>query len=253
MRLMDEAETEGVDLRRLRGLVPERFAGHEQLSLSFLGIVTDVWPAHLAELGVINPVDRRNRLMALEAERLRQARPETPVIVAGSTGSIPATAELMKVIFGLPQGAVVLPGLDLLLDAASWDALSDHPEHAQAGLDQLLKLLGAARGDALPVKGSEPDDGQALRLKLISEALRPAATIGGWPDFMGKAPAEEIRDCLAPVSLVTAPTEQDEAAAIALDPARGDGDAGANRQSGHAGPDAGAPGGGGAWPLGHPH
>ncbi len=122
----------------------------------------------------------------------------------------------MKVIFGLPQGAVVLPGLDLLLDAASWDALSDHPEHAQAGLDQLLKLLGAARGDALPVKGSEPDDGQALRLKLISEALRPAATIGGWPDFMGKAPAEEIRDCLAPVSLVTAPTEQDEAAAIAL-------------------------------------
>ncbi len=216
MRLMDEAETEGVDLRRLRDLVPERFAGHEQLSLSFLGIVMDVWPAHLAEQGLLNPVDRRNRLMALEAERLRQTRPETPVIVAGSTGSIPATAELMKVIFGLPNGAVVLPGLDLTLDEASWEALADHPEHPQAGLDQLLKLLGAARSDAAPVKGSEPGEAEALRLELVSEALRPAATLGAWPAFMARAPADASRRCLERVSLVTAPTEQEEAAAIAL-------------------------------------
>ena len=51
------------------------------------------------------------------------AWPATPVIVAGSTGSIPATARLMQVIAHLPAGAVVLPGLDLGLDDAGWHAV----------------------------------------------------------------------------------------------------------------------------------
>ena len=38
------------------------------------------------------------------------------MIVAGVTGSIPATATLMRAVAGLPQGAIVLPGLDLDLD-----------------------------------------------------------------------------------------------------------------------------------------
>ncbi len=117
---MDEAETEGVDLRRLREMLPERFAAHEQMSLSFLGIVLEAWPAYLAERGLLNPVARRNRIMALETARLRELAPQTPVIIAGSTGSIPATAELMKAVLDLPGGAIVLPGLDLALDEASW-------------------------------------------------------------------------------------------------------------------------------------
>jgi ATP-dependent helicase/nuclease subunit B len=42
------------------------------------------------------------------------------VIAAGSTGSIPATAELIAAIAKLPHGAVVLPGLDTDLDEEAW-------------------------------------------------------------------------------------------------------------------------------------
>ncbi len=216
MRLMDEAETEGVDLKRLAELVPERFAGHEALSLDFLKIVIEAWPSHLAENGLLNPVDRRNRLMALEAERLRHVRPDTPVIVAGSTGSIPATAELMKVVAGLPKGAIVLPGVDLALDEASWAAIADHPEHPQAGLRDLLGELGADRAEIASLLGTEPQATNAARLQLLSEALRPAATLGLWPAFMATAASERIRASLEPVSLITAATDQEEAAAIAL-------------------------------------
>jgi ATP-dependent helicase/nuclease subunit B len=216
MRLMDEAETERVDLRQLASLLPERFAGHEQLSLSFLNIVMDAWPAFLAENGVLNPVDRRNKLMALEAERLRNLSPETPVIVAGSTGSIPATADLMKAVARLPNGAIVLPGVDLGLDEASWDALAGHPEHPQAGLFQLLSELGGTRGDVLSLQGAETLDGGNARVQLISEALRPGATLHQWPDFTDGAQKGDIRRSLEPASLIAAPTEQDEAAAIAL-------------------------------------
>ena len=155
MRLMDEAETEGVDLRRLREIMPERFAAHEQMSLSFLGIVLEAWPAYLAERGLLNPVARRNRIMALETARLRELAPGTPVIIAGSTGSIPATAELMRAVLDLPGGAIVLPGLDMVLDEASWKAIADHPEHPQAGLHHLLTGLNAGRRDVAVVKGVE--------------------------------------------------------------------------------------------------
>ena len=38
------------------------------------------------------------------------------MIAAGSTGSVPATAALLRTIAYMPNGAVVLPGIDLELD-----------------------------------------------------------------------------------------------------------------------------------------
>jgi ATP-dependent helicase/nuclease subunit B len=216
MRLMDEAESEGVDLTRLADLVPERFAGHEQLALSFLDIVVRAWPAHLEASGLLNPVERRNRLMALEAERLARTRPGTPVIIAGSTGSIPATAALMKAVAGLPNGAIVLPGIDMLLDDPSWNAIAEHPEHPQAGMLLLLGELGLTRTDVRQLSPAGATSGEAPKLRLLSESLRPGSTLGRWPQFIAGADAAEIRAALADVSVIAAPTEQDEAAAIAL-------------------------------------
>jgi ATP-dependent helicase/nuclease subunit B len=216
MRLMDEAESEGVDLTRLAELVPERFAGHEQLALSFLDIVISAWPAHLEASGLFNPVERRNRLMALEAERLARMRPGTPVIVAGSTGSIPATAALMKAVAGLPNGAIVLPGIDMVLDDPSWNAIAEHPEHPQAGMLLLLGELGLTRSAVRELNPAGAVSDEAAKLRLLSEALRPGSTLGKWPQFISGADTAEIREALANVSVIAAPTEQDEAAAIAL-------------------------------------
>ena len=63
------------------------------------------------------PADPRARRSGLLAARLAG-----PVIAAGSTGSVPATAALLAAIARLPNGAVVLPGLDQGLDAEAWDA-----------------------------------------------------------------------------------------------------------------------------------
>src|SRR5690606_22024731 len=105
-RLIDMVETEGASLDRLPDLVPEPFSEHWQQTLEFLKIVLDWWPKHLAERGLTSPMDRRNRLILAEAERLAANPPTAPVIVAGVTGSIPATAELMQVVLGLQNGAI---------------------------------------------------------------------------------------------------------------------------------------------------
>src|SRR5260370_12753095 len=125
-RVMEDRTTGEVPWQRLDGLVPEELDPYWQLTLRFLLIAREVWPGILAERGAIEPAMRRDRLIAAEAARLA-ARPGQPVIAAGSTGSMPATAKLLAPIPGLVLRAGVLPGLDTQLDQASWEAIGGPP------------------------------------------------------------------------------------------------------------------------------
>ena len=122
--LMDEIETEGSDWTRLAALAPENLSGWWQVTLDFLSIVTKHWPDFLASRGQSNPAAHRSALIRLEAERLLRKPPPGPVIAAGSTGSIPATANCLA-IARPPDGAVVLPGLDREMDEQSWSVLTE--------------------------------------------------------------------------------------------------------------------------------
>ena len=54
-------------------------------------------------------------------------------------------AGLMAVVARLPEGRVVLPGLDLAMPEPVWQQFDD--SHPQAGLRALLAGMGAVRGD----------------------------------------------------------------------------------------------------------
>ena len=152
--------------------------------------------------------------MTARTQAWREQPPSTPVVAAGSTGSIPATAELLAVVAGLPAGAVVLPGLDLTMDAPSWDSLE--PTHPQFGMRRLLNTLNLTRADVTPWPVPHQPDaavetGREARVRLLAEAMRPAATTDGWRD-LPPLPAE----ALAGVTRVTCPGPREEAEAVAL-------------------------------------
>ena len=111
--------TRGVPWEKLDGLVPDQLDEYWKHSLQFLQIARGAWPDYLAEIGKIEPAARRDLLIAAEAARLT-AHHKGPVIAAGSTGSMPTTAKFLHAVAKLPQGAVILPGLDTDLDEESW-------------------------------------------------------------------------------------------------------------------------------------
>ena len=172
--------TEGADLAQLQTLVPQEFADHWQVTLDFLKVLTARWPEELARLGFMEQAERRNILLRAQAEAWKAKPPAAPVLAAGSTGSIPATADLLDVIAHLPLGAVVLPGLDLDLDDESWNMLGEPgtASHPQYGMKKLLTRLRAGRADVALWPGSELPPARAARAKILSEALRPAETTG---------------------------------------------------------------------------
>ena len=134
---------------------------------------------------------------------------------------MPATARLLATIAALPNGAVVLPGLDKGLDDESWSSLAEHPEHPQCGMAELLRKLGVTRAEVGYVTGSAPDPVARARLRLTSEALRPAESTDRWErllaaDGLAAEGRASLANALAGIRLVVAPTAHDEAEAIAL-------------------------------------
>ncbi len=146
--LMDQVETDNAKWSELASIAPDDLADWWQVTLGFLDIVTKLWPEILEERKLSNPAAHRNELIWGEVRRLRDHPPQGPVIAAGSTGSIPATAELVSVIARLPQGAVVLPGLDRDLDEGAWNLLGlrmiIHPPSATRNMvsTSCCRLLG---------------------------------------------------------------------------------------------------------------
>ncbi len=208
--LLDQVETEGLSFSALNGLVPEDYAHHWQLTLCFLTILTQQWPEILAEEGAIDAAARRNRVLAAQAAAWRDRPPSGPVIAAGSTGSIPATGALLEVIAGLPQGMLVLPGLDTTTDEAGWEAISADEAHPQHTLARLLERLHLPRSKVAPWRpGVQPERG--ARARLIAEVLRPAATTDHWRALEGLDGS-----ALAGLTRIDCPTAQDEAEVVAM-------------------------------------
>ncbi len=212
-QVMDEIETQGCDLTKLDDLVPANLAEHWQGVSRFLGLLRDAWPAILAAEKAMNPAARRIQTLRALSKKLQAAPPQGLVIAAGSTGSIPATAELLSVIARLPQGAVVLPGLDQRLDEESWAELEHAPGHPQYGLRQLLRTIGAERDEVQNWHATEINDARAA---LLTEVLRPAPTTDAWRDLAQPGGDREIRDGLKNIALIQAADAAQEALAIAL-------------------------------------
>jgi ATP-dependent helicase/nuclease subunit B len=222
-RLMDDMVIRGVDWKALDGIVPDHLDQYWQLTLGFLSIARQMWPAHLEEIKKIEPAARRDLLIEAEAARLSRHH-EGPVIAAGSTGSMPATAKFLKVIAALPQGAVVLPGLDTDLDDAAWQLIggvkdaqgkvsataSNHPQFA---MHALLEKFGLKRSD-VRLLGAPAAHGREM---LASEAMRPSNATARWYTRLEEPEvAEKISAGMTNLAVIEAANPEMEALAIAI-------------------------------------
>ena len=217
-RLIDDMTTRGVPWKRLDELVPDNFDRYWQQTLKFLEIARDAWPAMLREHNRVEAAERRDALIKAEAARLAR-KTDGLVIAAGSTGSIPATAELIATIAHLPHGAVVLPGLDTDLDEETWRLIAGDkkkniaaaPGHPQFAMQALLTRIGIARNT---VRSLAKANG---RETLLSEAMRPAMQTDIWRERANDLVfAAQADAAVSTMTVIEAANAEEEALAIAI-------------------------------------
>ncbi|MCH1542447.1 MAG: double-strand break repair protein AddB [Alphaproteobacteria bacterium] len=208
-RFLDQTQNEQAQLEKLDTLAPENLAENWQHIVSLLNIVLRYWPDQLREVGKMDPTARRNALLDRRRQNWRDTPPDYPILAAGSTGSIRATADLLTLIAGLPRGAVVLPGLDEAASPALWKAIAKDDVHPQYALAQLLEHMKTAPQAVKRFPASAPE---APRAALLNQALVPAAQTANWINVK----LDAHKQTLAGLNLIEAPDIRAEAGAIAL-------------------------------------
>lgn len=211
--LMDELQGEGVPAKALHDLDVSHLAAHWQRTRRFVEIAEAYLSA--AEGASLDPEARQRRATQALIARWQEQPPQTPIILAGSTGSRGTTSLLMQAVARLPQGAVVLPGFDFDQPASVWDTLDrasageDHPQFRFAALS---RALNAHPKDVRPWSDEKATD--PARNALWSLALRPAPVTDQWlrdgPDL------QDLQAAAAHMTLIEAPSPRSEALSIAL-------------------------------------
>jgi ATP-dependent helicase/nuclease subunit B len=226
-RTLDQLLFEEIDPARLRSFAAEsaELSAHWQSSLEQLELILRDWPALLAERGKIDLSERRNRLLNAVARRWWDAPPKGFVAAAGITIAVPAVARLLRTVSRRPQGLVILPGLDLNMPEAEWNALGPHapdPEtgrrrpsietHPQFNLKLLLDRMDVGRGEVERWRWGGGRDAPAVRSRAIANAMTPAAFSAKWQTL---PPAERRLTGVRAMELAS-PAEEAQAIAVAL-------------------------------------
>ena len=207
-RLLDQMQIEEVSFDALHGIVRPDLAEHWQKILTFLEILSHAWPAILQSEGMQDPAVRRSKLLDAQAKAWERQPPHGPVIAAGSTGTVPATARLLRVIGRLPQGCIVLPGLDGAMSEAVWEQID--PTHPQFAMKHLLDRLGVARGAVQDWPSGLGLASSPARIALLAEALKPP------PAWAEPSPVRIDAAACAGVHRLDCANPEEEARAVAL-------------------------------------
>ena len=147
-------------------LAMEELSEHWKEGTKLFYTVQALWRQRLEELGAVDAATRRNLLFKEAARKWKAKPPATPLVAAGVTSSAPELARLLRVVSELPQGAVLLPDLDLTMAEEPWDELGnagaprdesepffgvdDAATHPQFHLKLLLNRMGVSRGEVQP-------------------------------------------------------------------------------------------------------
>jgi ATP-dependent helicase/nuclease subunit B len=223
--LVEDVGPEELLSERVIEIVGE-MAEHWQRSVHLFARIQRRWLDELTALGALDAAARRNRLFDHASRAWKERPPETSVVAAGVTSAAPALAELLRTVSYLPQGAVILPDLDLAMPQTVWDELgaagaapnpgeppfadSDAVTHPQYHLKLLLNRMGIHREEVQPWHRRGLSAAAPERSHAISSVFLPPEASKVWVDL----PPEKRR--LAGVRVMESANPEAEAQAVAL-------------------------------------
>ena len=221
-QLLNQITQEEIPWNTIQEIIPDRHNEWWRLTASFLQIVMEQWPQHLEQKNLVDPMYRHQRLLELRTEKYLAQGSKGPVIVAGSTGSVPSTQRLLQAISKLENGAIVLPGLDFNLSSEELQQLIssraiDDPAietHGQFGLARLVTSLGVERDNIIEL--TEARSHPSLKAEMISLALSSAQFTANWRDKTDGVDVDRLAQAFSTTAIVEAVNERQEAQAIAI-------------------------------------
>ena len=213
--LIKEIHEEGLSLEVLTKLNLDDYSEYWQRNRKFFILIKE----YLDDRKIVSLEQNQWRLIDGLEKKWVDNPPTHPIMVVGSTGSKGITQKLIKLISTLPQGAVVLPGVDFETPKFVWDALGkskkteipleDHPQYRLKELTSKLNIKLSEIERWIETKPSIE-----ARNKLVSLAMQPAPITDTWLEEGPKL--KNIREAISDVTILEAPSDRVEALAISI-------------------------------------
>ena len=180
--LIDQMQRAGTPLSAIKDVLPDELSTHWQEILKFLTILFDYWPSILAERGQIDPVARQQQLLQAQLDFWTSNPPNAPIILAGSTGTLPMTRAFMKVISQLPMGVVIFPGIELDIEDADWCAIEQDPVHPLHQIARSMVEFELPLSEVRYWHVTEQMQHKSVRSRqiVLRELMRPASRTSQW-------------------------------------------------------------------------
>jgi ATP-dependent helicase/nuclease subunit B len=213
---MGEMFEERVTPEAIAGLDMGAQSGHWARSQAVLGVVETFF----GEDAAMTAEARQARLVDRLARQWREAPPDHPSSSPGPPGRAARPLRLMDAVSRLPQGAVLLPGLDRDMPESVWTQLTE----GGAGPGWAGRITRNTAWRVWPEAGVRPGASRNGR-PCWPRRARTATASCRWPCVLRRSPtsgARKDRSCgpvaeaLRHVTYLEAPNPQTEATAIAL-------------------------------------
>lgn len=225
--LMDEAEWADCSLKEaLPKAVEGEYAQHWQNILQFLSIITEIWPQWLLDNQVMNPVARKVALLRIQAKYWQEFGAAASIWAVGFIDARPAVVELLSSIMNLPNGKLIVTGVQEDLPEEIWNNLAlTHPYAEMAKMFIALRIQRSELQYWHEETALVPHD----RVEAFQQTLLPAELLDQWligqdsitlPDCYLSEPTDQQQEAVSIALMIRDALEQPEKRVALVTPDR---------------------------------
>ncbi len=166
-----------IPLEKLAQIFLAELPKHFEMLSEYLTVIAKDWPLFLEQHKKqdfrSNHYEYINKLIS----KWQISPTNKPIIIAGSTGSVPSTKYLIKAIASLPQGFVILNDINYSISNEEWHDISE--THHAYYTKNLLESLNYDRKHLIPILNHTP---KYSRQNFLSLCMLPSTKTWQWAE-----------------------------------------------------------------------
>lgn len=172
--VFEEIENEEIDLTELQVIDESALALHHQVNFNFIRKFFTQVKNSLLRSDLMPPLSYQNFAIESFGALLSQCGSKSPIIIAGSTGSLKKTRKFIKAVHGLDNSHVVLHGYR--------KEKTPVENHANFFLNQLVESLGIDEKNIRNITEEKFLLSDENRQDFLSLLMSPAIETSSWKD-----------------------------------------------------------------------
>lgn len=179
-KFLNEVIKNNLSLDDLSKIVDDEYSEHWQEILNFLQTFGKRWNLFIKNNNIVSMIDFRTKILSFNAEYFKNNKPTNPILIAGVSGNIISTCNLIKSLIQYDNCYFIFKGLDKNLTDDEWGKINIF--HPQYSFKHLLENYIRIKRDEIIDLDYKNDIVNEKLEKIISYSMLPYCETYKWQE-----------------------------------------------------------------------